>query len=337
MAEKVAIEDFPQAADPFRRELLAHCYRMLGSVHDAEDLVQETYLRAWKAYDRFEGRSSLRTWLHTIATRACLTALESRGKRPLPTGLGAPAANPSEQVVADGEVPWLEPMPDSMMGGAGGGDSTDPASIVGSRESIRLAFIAALQYLPPKQRAVLILRDVLKWKAAEVAELLDTSTASVNSALQRAHAQIAKMAPQEDAVNEPTDAAQREVLNKWVDAFERKDVKLLTQLFTEDAVWEMPPFPGWYQGPEAIGTLIEYQCPAGPGDMRLRVSSANGQLAFGLYLRNKGETGEFRPWQYQVLELDEAGLVTHCAAFFDARLFTDAGLPATLPADEPVQ
>ncbi|MDR3036579.1 MAG: sigma-70 family RNA polymerase sigma factor [Kitasatospora sp.] len=330
MAEKLANEDVPQRADPYRRELLAHCYRMLGSVHDAEDLVQETYLRAWKAYDRFEGRSSLRTWLHSIATRACLTALESRSKRPLPTGLGAPSGDPHESVLGteQKEVPWLEPMPDNLLEGA------DPSDVVASRQTIRLAFIAALQHLPPKQRAVLILRDVLKWKAAEVAELLDTTTASVNSALQRAHAAIDKIAPSEDSVTEPTDAEQRALLDRWTAAFEAKDIDAIVQLFAKDAVWEMPPFPGWYEGPEAIGVLIDTQCPAGHGDMRVVPSAANGQLAVGLYLRSKGETGDFLPWQYHVIEQGPDG-VTHCAAFFGKQAFESAGLPEFVPADEP--
>src|SRR4051794_26024414 len=175
-AEMPNNDDFQRLADPFRRELLAHCYRMLGSVHDAEDLVQETYLRAWKAYDRFEGRSSLRTWLYSIATRTCLTALEGRGKRPLPTGLGAPKTGPDDPLVDRPEVPWLEPIPDAMLTGT----PDDPASVVASRQSVRLALVAALQYLPPRQRAVLLLREVLAWKAAEVADLLDTTTAAVN-------------------------------------------------------------------------------------------------------------------------------------------------------------
>src|SRR4051794_40676120 len=166
MVDNRVDEDFLRLADPYRRELLAHCYRMLGSVHDAEDLVQETYLRAWRAYDKFEGRSSLRTWLHRIATRACLSALESSGRRMLPTGLGAPSADPGIPVAENHEVPWLEPVPDDLVST----DGSDPAAVATSKESIRLAFVAALQYLPPRQRAVLILRDVLQWRAAEVAE-----------------------------------------------------------------------------------------------------------------------------------------------------------------------
>src|SRR6266702_1482206 len=198
-------EDFLRLADPYRRELLAHCYRMLGSVHDAEDLVQETYIRAWRAYDRFEGRSSLRTWLYKIATRTCLTALESRSRRPLPTGLGAPGSDAGDTLVEQPEIPWLEPVPDALVGA----ESSDPATIVTSRESIRLALVAALQHLPPRQRTVLILRELLNW---------------------------------------------------YVTAFENKDIPAIVELFTKDAVWEMPPFICWYQGAENIGRLIDIQC-----------------------------------------------------------------------------
>src|SRR5271168_4753673 len=176
--------DFSAAAEPYRRELLAHCYRMTGSLHDAEDLVQETFLRAWKAYDRFERKSSLRTWLHRIATNTCLTALQGRQRRPLPSGLGGSRSDPVAALVERREVPWLEPLPEST------DDPADPSVIVGSRESVRLAFIAALQHLSPRQRAVLLLRDVLQWKAAEVATAIGTTTIAVNSLLQRARSQL---------------------------------------------------------------------------------------------------------------------------------------------------
>jgi RNA polymerase sigma-70 factor, ECF subfamily len=329
MAHKTADEDFLREADPFRRELLAHCYRMLGSVHDAEDLVQETYLRAWRSYDRFEGRSSLRTWLYRIATRACLTALESRGRRPMPTGLGAPSSDPGDPLVQQPEVPWLEPVPDAMVGA----DPSDPAAIVTSRESIRLAFVAAMQHLPPRQRAVLILREVLSWQASEVAELLDTTTAAVNSALQRARAHLDQVAPTEDDIVEPTAAAERELLDRYVAAFEDKDIAAIVELFTKDAVWEMPPFTAWYQGAEDIGRLVDTQCPAnGPGDMRLVRTRANGQPAFGLYMR--GDDGVYRPFNLPVLTLSASG-VTHVSSFFDLRLFETFGLPQTMPAQPP--
>lgn len=318
-------EDFLRQADPFRRELLAHCYRMLGSIHDAEDLVQETYLRAWRAYDRFEGRSSLRTWLHQIATRACLTALEGRSRRPLPTGLGAPKAEPGEVLVEQREVPWLEPAPDALLAA----DSADPATIVAGRESVRLALVAAWQYLPPRQRAVLLLREVLRWRATEVAEVLGTTTAAVNSMLQRARAQLDDVAPVEEEISEPADAEQRQLMDRYVAAFEAKDIPAIVALFTKDAVWEMPPFASWYRGADDIGWLIDTQCPGGPGHMRLIPTRANGQPAFGLYLRD--DDGGYRPFNLPVLTVGPDG-VTHVTCFFDVRLFETFGLPAALPA-----
>jgi len=313
--------EFVRQADPYRRELLAHCYRMLGSVYDAEDLVQETYVRAWRSYDRFEGRSSMRTWLHRIATNACLNALESRSRRPLPIGLGAPSSDPADALVEQREVPWLEPMPDSLV-------SNDPAAVVTGRESIRLAVVAAMQFLPPRQRAVLILRDVLQWPAAEVGEMLEMTTASVNSALQRARAQLQQATVSADEMSEPSESEQRELLDRFVAAFEAKDIKALVDIFTKDAVWEMPPFTGWYQGAEDIARLIDTRCPAeGPGDMKLIPTRANGQFAFGLYMRD-GDT--YRPFNMPVLTLTPQG-VSHVSSFFDLRLFATFGLPESIP------
>ncbi|MDG3016702.1 sigma-70 family RNA polymerase sigma factor [Speluncibacter jeojiensis] len=327
ITEGAVREEFQPAAEQYRRELLAHCYRMIGSVHEAEDLVQETYLRAWRAYDKFEGRSSLRTWLYRIATTTCLTALEGRKRRPLPTGLGSPSSSADDELVERAEVPWLEPIPDSLVDG----DPADPATIAASRESLRLALIAALQHLPPRQRAVLILREVLAWPAVDVAELLGTSTAAVNSALQRARAQIQQVSPTEDAVVEPVDAGQRALLERYLAAFENYDLDALRRLFTEEAVWEMPPFDGWYQGPQTIIDLIGNNCPAsGAGDMRLLPTVANGQPAFGLYMR--GPDGVHRAFQLQVVGLGDGG-VHHVAAFFEPSLFGAFGLPAELPGE----
>lgn len=313
--------DFLAKADPYRRELLAHCYRMLGSVYDAEDLVQETYVRAWRSYDRFEGRSSMRTWLHRIATNACLNALESRERRPLPIGLGQPSSDPSGPLDERTEVPWLEPLPDRML-------DSDPAAVVTGRESIRLAIVAAMQYLPPRQRAVLILRDVLQWPAADVAGMLDMTVASVNSALQRARAQLDQATVTADEVTEPGEADKRELLDRFVAAFEAKDTAAMVQIFTKDAVWEMPPFAGWYQGGEDISRLIDLNCPAaGPGDMKLVPTMANGQHAFGLYMRD-GDT--YRPFNLPVLTLTADG-VSHVSCFFDLRLFRTFGLPESIP------
>jgi RNA polymerase sigma-70 factor, ECF subfamily len=321
-------QDFLQQADPYRRELLAHCYRMLGSAHDAEDLVQETYLRAWRAYHSFEGKSSLRTWLYRIATNVCLTALEARSRRPLPTGLGAPSANPDDVLVEQREVPWLEPLPDTLAPTAG----ADPAAIVASRSSVRLALVAALQHLPPRQRAVLILRDVLRWRAAEVAEALDTTTTAVNSILQRARAQLQQAGLTEDTMTEPTDPETLALLDRYARAMEEKDIATIVAMLTEEARWEMPPFTGWYRGRADIGRLIDVHCPAGPGELRMLPTSANGQPAFGMYIQ--GADGTFTPFQLQVLDIGPQG-ITHVTAFFDESLFTLCGLPEVL-AGEPV-
>lgn len=328
MAEGQGSDDFLVQADPFRRELLAHCYRMLGSVHDAEDLVQETYLRAWRAYDRFEGRSSLRTWLYRIATTQCLTALEGRSRRPMPTGLGGPSADPDDVLVESPEVPWLEPVPDAMVGA----ESADPASIVTSRESIRLAFIAALQHLPARQRAVLILRDVLKWRAAEVAELVGTTTTAVNSILQRARAQLDQAAPDRDSVTEPITPDQRELLDRYVAAFERKDIPKIVELFTSDIVWEMPPIAAWYEGPARVGRHLDLRCPAVPDGMRLIPLQANGQPAYATYLRE--DAGDFHLFNIQVLTL-RAGAISHVGTFLDSAVFALFDMPDRLPAATP--
>jgi RNA polymerase sigma-70 factor, ECF subfamily len=314
--------NFSAAAEPYRRELLAHCYRMTGSLHDAEDLVQETFLRAWKAYDRFEGKSSVRTWLHRIATNTCLTALEGRARRPLPTGLGAPSSDPTGELVERTEVPWLEPLPDSADAPA------DPLTIVSTRESVRLAFVAALQHLSPRQRAVLVLRDVLQWKAAEVADAIGASTAAVNSLLQRARSQLEAAGPSsEDRLAAPDSADAQDRLRRYIAAFEAYDIDRLAQLFTREAVWEMPPFVGWYQGPQAIAALIHQQCPAHtPGDMRLIPLTANGQPAAAMYMRD-GE--RHVPFQLHVLDMDADG-VSHVVAFLDTALFAKFGLPASL-------
>jgi len=311
------LDDFPTLTQRYHRELLAHCYRMSGSVHEAEDLVQETFLRAWRSAGAFEGRSSVRTWLYRIATNVCLTNLEGRPRRPLPAGLGTPDAVAGDALELDHEIAWLEPVPDA-------------AVVVAERESIRLAFVAALQHLPARQRAVLILRDVLRWTAAEVAEALDTSTAAVNSALQRAHAQMAERGLTEDTVEANLSAGQQQLLERYVDAFWRKDVDSIVGLLTAEATWDMPPFKSWFKGADAIGWLIGHECPGGSTDMPMLATQANGQPAYGLYMRTPA--GDFEPFQLQVLELD-GDRVKHVTAFFDLRLFETFGLPARLPAD----
>jgi len=316
---KTGSEDFPALADPYRRELFAHCYRMVGSVHDAEDLVQETYLRAWRSYHGFEGRSSLRTWLYRIATNVCLTALGDSGHRALPTGLGAPGSLAGDPLTTAEEVLWLEPVPDAMV--------ADPADQAVARDSIRLAFVAALQHLPPRQRAVLILRDVLSWRSAEVAEALDLSTAAVNSLLQRARARLDDVGP----ATAPVAEEHQDLLERYVAAFWEKDIDALVSLLVADAVWEMPPWAGWYQGADNIGQLIDTQCPGGPHDMRMLPTRANGQPAYGLYMRRPD--GTFTPFHLQVLTVTD-GAISHVGAFFDTRLFETFGLPAVLLADD---
>ena len=334
---------FDESTAQFRRELTAHCYRMTGSVYDAEDMVQETYLRAWKAFDDFEGRSSVRTWLYRIATNVCLTGLERKGRRPLPTGLGMPDAGATDELVTADEVPWLQPMPDVMVDVA----NVDPAEVVGNRDAIRLAFVAALQHLPPRQRAVLVLRDVLRWSAKETAAALDTTVAAVNSALQRAHAQLAEKQLTEGTVEDDLSPELEEMLERYTQAFWAKDTQALATMLAADAVWEMPPFTAWYQGPATIGQLIEHNCPGGARDMPMIRTSANGQPAFGLYMRTP--EGDFVPFQLQVLRVVD-GLVRHVVAFFDLRrdavevgadaqphagateLFRTFGLPERLPA-----
>ena len=318
--DRPAPEDLATALEQYRTELRGYCYRMLGSSFEAEDAVQETMVRAWKSYDRFEGRSSLRSWLYRIATNVCLTNLEGRPRRPLPTGLGAPDAQASDPLDSQPEIPWLEPIPDA-------------AIQVEEKDTIRLAFVAALQHLPARQRAVLILRDVLRWSAAEVAEALDTTATAVNSALQRAHAQLQERHLTEDTVRPDLSADQERLLERYVQAFWAKDIDTIVSLLTAEAVWEMPPFTGWYRGAENIGRLIDTQCPGGVHDMPMLPTSANGQPAFGLYMRTP--QGDFEPFHLQVLDV-VGDRVRHVAAFFAPDLFPRFGLPTRLPADHPV-
>jgi RNA polymerase sigma-70 factor, ECF subfamily len=278
-------EDFADAADKYRRELLAHCYRMLGSVDEAEDLVQETYLRAWRAYGSFAGRASVRSWLYRIATNACLNALEHRNRRPLPSGLGAPLTDPFGATrAAEPDVPWLEPIPDAMVTP----ESADPAAVVALRDSLRLALMASLQYLPPKQRAVLILREVLGFPAADVAEMLDTSVAAVKSALQRARATLdaADLSDSADLL-EPTSAEARRLLEQYVAAFERADVTILEKALRTDAALELVPTRTWFAGKATcvpyLGSVI-----GSPGDWRMVPTLANGQPAVATYYRGQG-------------------------------------------------
>jgi RNA polymerase sigma-70 factor, ECF subfamily len=318
--------DFAALADPYRPELLAYCYRMLGSVDEAEDQVQETLLRAWRAFDAFEGRSSLRTWLYRIATNTCLRALETRSRRPLPSGLGAPAEDPDGALgTLAREIPWLQPFPDALVTAG----TADPAAIVSGRASMRLALVAALQYLPPRQRAVLILRDVLGWHAAEVAELLGVSTAAANSVLQRARAQLAAATPAENDLREPDDPADRELLDRYATAFQAADVAALTALLREDATMEMPPQPYWFAGRAQVSRFLASRVLTTPGSFLMVPTSANGQPAFGAYLR--AEDGTYAGHGVQLLTVS-GQRVTRIVSFNDDTLLAMFGLPHSQPA-----
>ena len=319
-------EDFARLTDPFRPELLAHCYRILGSVHDAEDQVQETLIRAWRSYGDFEGRASLRTWLHRIATNACLRALENSSRRPLPSGLGGPSEYPEAPLAAARpEVLWLQPIPDALVSAGSG----DPAEIVASRQSTRLALIAALQYLPARQRAVLILRDVLGWRAAEVADLLGTTTAAVNGMLQRARARLEQEVPDEDQIQEPADPADRALLDRYATAFQNADIPAVMQMLRDDAVFEMPPEVSWFTGRELIGRFLQARVLTEPGRFQMTPVAANGQPALGVYLRD--DDGVFRAHSICVLTI-AASQVARVTSFNDPGLFPTFGLPQAAPA-----
>jgi RNA polymerase sigma-70 factor (ECF subfamily) len=268
-------DEFVRSTEPCRRELFAHCYRMLGSADEAEDVVQETYLRAWRGYDAFERRSSVRSWLYRIATNACLTALEQRGRRALPSGLGAPADDPDAEIgPAEPGLVWVEPVPDALVTP----DSEDPGAIVAAREWLRLALIASLQYLPARQRAVLLLREVLGFPAAEVASMLGISTPAVKSALQRARARLDEVAPAPELVIEPTEPRARELLGQYIAGFENADTTALEKALRADASIEMVGTRAWFSGRE---TCLRYlaHCVGSPGDWQMTPAIANGQPA----------------------------------------------------------
>jgi RNA polymerase sigma-70 factor (ECF subfamily) len=315
-------EEFTSLTGRFRGELLAHIYRMLGSVEEAEDLVQETYLRAWRSYDRFEGRSSVRTWLYRIATNVSLTAVERRRRRPLPSGLGAPTEDPEAPLVPGPEVPWLQPFPDVLLAA----EHEDPAAVAVSRAGIRLAFVAALQYLSARQRAVLILRDVLGWPAAEVAELLGTTTTAVNSGLRRARAHLARALPAEDALAEPAEADRRALLDRFAAAFEHGDASALAELLREDVALEMPPLLTWFTGRRAVTRFLAASPPfAAPGRLRLVPVMANGEPAFAAYQR-EGD-GVYRAYAVTVPTVATTG-IARIVTFFNPGLLASFGLPS---------
>jgi RNA polymerase sigma-70 factor, ECF subfamily len=323
-------DDFAAVAGQFRGELLAHCYRMLGSAEEAEDLVQETYLRAWRSYSGFERRSSVRTWLYRIATNACLTAIERRGRRPLPSGLGAPSDDPIPALAPSPDVPWLQPMPDWMLAES----SNDPATVTASRAGIRLALVAALQYLPARQRAMLILRDVLDWPAAQVAELLGTTTTAVNSGLRRARSQLERAMPDQDEVAEPVEPARRELLDRFAAAFENGDLAALAELLRHDAVIEMPPMATWFAGRDIILRFLATNVftPQGTApQFRFVPVTANTEPAFAVYQRC--DDGVYRA--HAVMMPAIAGnVIARVVIFIEPGLFGLFGLPGEHSAGE---
>jgi RNA polymerase sigma-70 factor (TIGR02960 family) len=318
-------ERFTAETERFRRELLAHCYRMAGSAHDAEDLVQETYLRAWRSYSGFEGRASIRSWLYKIATNVCLTALAPRPIRVLPSGLTGPYDGPDRppSPVAPGEVSWLEPLPDTWIAPPAG----DPATVVVERESLRLALIASLQHLPARQRAILILREVLAFSAAETAEILETTTAAVKSGLQRARARLDELKPEPAELLEPTDPRARALLDGYIAAFERSDAGLLEQVLRADATLEATPFRDWQAGRAMCIHILDAYVLGTPGDWRMIATTANGQPAAVVYHRDAD--GALRADGAVVLAPTATG-VSRVIKFHDPALVTAFGFPDVL-------
>jgi RNA polymerase sigma-70 factor, ECF subfamily len=316
-----ASSELDSLLESHRRELTAHCYRMLGSTFEAEDATQETMLRAWRGFEGFEGRAALRSWLYRIATNVCLDMLSGRERRARPMDLGPAGTADVPLGEPLPEVTWIGPIPDGRVVANGG----DPAEVAAQRESIRLAFIAALQHLPPRQRAVLIFREVLRWKADEVAELLGTSVPSVNSALQRARATIAASGLTDEALPDPMDQEQRELVARYVRAFESYDMDALTSLLHEDAEWNMPPYELWLQSHRDV---VHWCLGPGAGcrGSRLIPVEANGQPAFGQY-KPSPHGATLEPWSLQILEIsgDRLGGITF---FLDTEhLFPLFGLP----------
>jgi RNA polymerase sigma-70 factor (TIGR02960 family) len=316
---------FAAETERFRRELLAHCYRMVGSAHDAEDLVQETYLRAWRSYSGFQGQASIRSWLYKIATNVCLTALKPRPFRVLPSGLAGPYDGPDRppRPVAPGEVLWLEPLPGAWIAPPAG----DPAAVVVERESLRLALIASLQHLPARQRAILILREVLTFSAAETAQILGTTTAAVKSGLQRARARLGELDPEPEELLEPADPRARALLDGYIAAFERADVGLLEQVLRADATLEATPFRDWHAGRVTCIHILDAYVLGTPGDWRMIATTANGQPAAVVYHRNA--SGALRADGAVVLAPTATG-VSRVIKFHDPALVATFGYPDVL-------
>ena len=315
-------EGFERLIEPFRTELLAYCYRMLGSVHDAEDLVQETYLRAWRAREQYDAaRSSLRTWLYRIAANACLTALEGRVRRPLPAGVVA-ASDPRGPLVLGEHAAWLQPLPDSLV------DGRDPAGTIVERSSLRLAFVAALQHLSARQRGALILRDVLSFSAAEAAEILGTTAVSVNSSLQRARTRVREAGVGQEGLTEPSAAEQRAWVDRYMKAFEHADVEGLKRLLAEDVLMEMPPVLNWFVGRSNYGLFMEWVFENAGTDWCLKAVAGNGQPGFAAYRR---VGGGYELHTLQIFTVTAEG-ISRNSVFQDPEVFASFGLAAALDA-----
>ncbi len=323
---------FTALVERHRRELRVHCYRMLGSFDEAEDLVQETFLRAWKSIGAFEGRSSVRAWLYRIATNACLDVLDGRARRVLPQDL-RPPSDASVGLPARTDIPWLQPFPDRLAP-----DDTEPGAAAVARETIELAFLAAIQHLPPRQRAALLLRDVLGWAPAQIARVLEGSVASVNSALQRARATLREHLPERRAdwaPSTPPTVQERAVLRRYMDAMERADAAAVAALLAEDVRTAMPPWPMWFRGRDTVvAALTASWDPDGPGfRFRMLPTRANGQLAVATYVRVRDDDPDHRAFAISVLRI-EHDLVAEITAFHDTHLFPAFDLPLRLPADD---
>jgi RNA polymerase sigma-70 factor (ECF subfamily) len=326
VAMSIDSEEFAILSAPYRRELLVHCYRMLGSVHDAEDVVQETYLRAWRSIGDFEGRSKLRHWLYRIATNAALRELEKGHRRSLPSGLGNPVEEPTDDHTLERrDIPWLEPIPTALLHPTS--EPPNPADVVQQRQSIRLAFVAALQHLPPRQRAVLLLRDVLAFRASEVAGLLDISPAAANGLLQRARDKLAEAAPSEQTVSDTLEPDQQHALDEYVAAFERADIPGLQRMLLADASLEMPPLSTWFSGRAAIIGFWKSLILTGPGRFRVVATSANGQPAAAMYLRHAD--GSYHADALHVLTPAPGG-IARIVVFLQSTVFELFDLPMTI-------
>lgn len=313
--------EFASLTEGFRSELLAYCYRMLGSIHDAEDVVQETYVRAWRGFGRFEGRSSVRRWLYAIATRVCLTALDGDGRRPLPSGLGAPAEDHRVALgVGEPSVRWLEPLPDAML------DARDPAVIAASRSGVRLAFVAALQHLSARHRAILVLRDVLAFSTRETADVLGVTPDAVDAALRRARAAMTTAGATANDVAEPRDGRIRELVARYVAAFEAADADALVGLVRADVEFEMPPIPTWFSGRDAVLGFLAARVLRRPGQWHAVPTRANGQPAVAF--RAVGTDGRRTDYGVQVLTVT-GGRIARIVAFNDPRFVALCEVPAT--------